>query len=72
MAIRVGISGWRYEPWRGVFYPDDLRQRDELAFASKLFNSIELNGSFYSLQRPEYYARWRDETPNGFVFASMW
>ncbi len=69
MAIRVGISGWRYEPWRGVFYPDDLRQRDELAFASKLFNSIELNGSFYSLQRPEYYARWRDETPDGFVFA---
>ncbi len=69
MAIRVGISGWRYEPWRGVFYPDDLRQRDELAFASKLFNSIELNGSFYSLQRPEYYTRWRDETPDGFVFA---
>lgn len=69
MSIRVGISGWRYQPWRGVFYPDELRQRDELAFASKLFNSIELNGSFYSLQRPEYYTRWRDETPNGFVFA---
>jgi uncharacterized protein YecE (DUF72 family) len=67
--VRVGISGWRYEPWRGVFYPEGLRQRDELAFASRKFSTIEINGSFYSLQRPEYYQRWHDETPEGFVFA---
>lgn len=68
-AIRVGISGWRYKPWRKVFYPERLPQRAELAFASQHFRSIELNGSFYSLQRPEYYAQWYDETPAGFVFA---
>ena len=67
--IRIGISGWRYEPWRGVFYPKDLPQRDELAFASRAFSTIEINGSFYSLQRPEYYQRWHDETPPGFVFS---
>jgi uncharacterized protein YecE (DUF72 family) len=67
--IRIGISGWRYPPWRGVFYPKDLVQRDELAYASRHFPTIELNGSFYSLQRPESYARWRDATPRGFVFA---
>lgn len=67
--IRIGISGWRYPPWRGVFYPKDLVQRDELAYASRHFPSIELNGSFYSLQRPESYARWREQTPRGFVFA---
>jgi uncharacterized protein YecE (DUF72 family) len=68
-CVRIGISGWRYEPWRGVFYPDGLRHDDELAFASRRFSSIEINGSFYSLQRPEYYQRWYDETPQGFVFA---
>jgi uncharacterized protein YecE (DUF72 family) len=67
-AIRVGLSGWRYPPWRGVFYPKGLPQRRELAYASRRFSSIEINGSFYSLQRPEYYARWRDETPDDFVF----
>lgn len=67
--IRIGISGWRYPPWRGVFYPKDLVQRDELSYASRHFPSIELNGSFYSLQRPESYARWREATPPGFVFA---
>ena len=67
--IRIGISGWRYPPWRGVFYPKELVQRDELAYASRQFPSIELNGSFYSLQRPESYARWREATPRGFVFA---
>lgn len=66
---RIGISGWRYPPWRGKFYPRDLVQRDELRFASRHFASIELNGSFYSLQRPQSYARWRAETPRGFVFA---
>ncbi|MGH8214353.1 MAG: DUF72 domain-containing protein [Rhodanobacteraceae bacterium] len=67
--IRIGISGWRYPPWRGVFYPNDLVQRDELSYASRHFPSIELNGSFYSLQRPESWARWREATPPGFVFA---
>jgi uncharacterized protein YecE (DUF72 family) len=67
--IRVGISGWRYPGWRGVFYPDGLPQRQELAFAARHFDSIELNGSFYSLQRPELYTRWYEETPPGFVFA---
>ena len=68
-AIRIGLSGWRYPPWRGVFYPDDLPQRRELEYASQRFSTIEINGSFYSLQRPEYYARWRDETPEGFLFS---
>jgi len=67
--IRIGISGWRYEPWRGVFYPPTLRQHDELAYASRRLSSIEINGSFYSLQRPEYYAQWHDDTPPGFVFS---
>jgi uncharacterized protein YecE (DUF72 family) len=68
-TVRIGISGWRYEPWRGVFYPPTLRQQDELAYASRRLSTIEINGSFYSLQRPEYYAQWRDETPPGFVFS---
>ncbi|HET6802708.1 MAG TPA: DUF72 domain-containing protein [Casimicrobiaceae bacterium] len=68
-AIRIGISGWRYPPWRGVFYPSGLAQRRELEYASHRFATIEINGSFYSLQRPEHYARWRDETPEGFVFS---
>jgi uncharacterized protein YecE (DUF72 family) len=68
-TVRIGISGWRYEPWRGVFYPKDLPQKDELTYASRRLTSIEINGSFYSMQRPEYYARWRDETPDGFVFS---
>src|SRR3546814_8911487 len=59
----IGISGWRYAPWRGVFYPKGLTQDQELAFASRQFGGIELNGSFYSLQRPEYYARWYAQTP---------
>ena len=66
---RVGISGWRYPPWRKVFYPDGLPQRAELEYASGRLNSIEINGSFYSLQRPSSYQRWHDETPDGFVFA---
>lgn len=68
-TVRIGISGWRYAPWRGVFYPAGLAQRRELEFASRMLPTIEINGSFYSLQRPEFYARWRDETPPGFVFA---
>ena len=67
--VRIGISGWRYAPWRGVFYPQGLPQRSELAFASRMLPTIEINGSFYSLQRPESYAAWHAETPPGFVFA---
>jgi uncharacterized protein YecE (DUF72 family) len=68
-AVRIGISGWRYEPWRGDFYPADLVQDRELDYASRRFNSIELNGTFYSLQRPGYFAAWRDATPPGFLFS---
>ena len=67
--IRIGISGWRYGGWRGSFYPKGLRQRDELSYAAGHFDTIEINGTHYSLQRPEYFAQWRDETPDGFVFA---
>ena len=67
--IRIGISGWRYPPWRGTFYPEGLPQRRELEYASRHAATIEINGSFYSLQRPEFYARWRDETPDNFVFS---
>ena len=67
--IHIGISGWRYEPWRGVFYPEDLRQDDELAFASRALSSIELNGSFYALQKPDSYAKWYQATPKKFIFS---
>ena len=66
---RIGISGWRYAPWRGEFYPPGLPERDELAFAAERFPTIELNGSFYSLQKPEYYERWYQQVPDDFVFA---
>lgn len=69
MSIRIGISGWRYPPWRGVFYPPALAQRRELEYASNCFSSVELNGSFYSLQTPASYAAWHDSTPADFVFA---
>jgi uncharacterized protein YecE (DUF72 family) len=65
----VGTSGWRYPPWRGTFYPQGLVQRLELAHLSRCVSSIEINGSFYSLQRPEYYRTWAAQTPDGFVFA---
>ena len=67
--LRIGISGWRYEPWRGTFYPKKLAQRRELEYASRQLNSIEINGTFYSLQTPTSYRRWADETPDDFVFA---
>ena len=66
---RVGISGWRYPSWRGDFYPVGLPQRSELAYVAERLSSVEINGSFYSLQRPTSYRRWYDETPPGFVFA---
>ncbi|HEU4850692.1 MAG TPA: DUF72 domain-containing protein [Telluria sp.] len=68
--IYIGISGWRYVPWRGVFYPEDLAQHRELEYASRQLPTIEINGSFYSLQKPESYAAWYDATPSGFVFSS--
>ncbi|NQE51070.1 DUF72 domain-containing protein [Herbaspirillum rubrisubalbicans] len=67
--IWIGISGWRYAPWRGSFYPKGLRQDDELHYASRVLPSIELNGSFYALQRPESYQRWYQQTPPGFLFS---
>ena len=66
---RIGISGWRYEPWRKIFYPADLTQDRELEFASRAFPTIEINGSFYSLQSPQSYAAWYRETPADFVFS---
>ena len=65
----MGISGWVYPPWRGAFYPKGLRQADELAYAAAHVTSIEVNGSFYSLQPPANWRRWRDATPDGFVLA---
>lgn len=67
--IRIGISGWRYAPWRKHFYPAGLVQRRELEYASRAVNSIEINGSFYALQTPERYANWHNETPDDFVFS---
>lgn len=67
--VRIGISGWRYAPWRGVFYPRGLRQKDELRFAAARFRSVEVNGTFYALQRPESFAAWAAETPEDFLFA---
>ena len=67
--LRIGISGWTYPPWRGVFYPKGLAQNRELEFASRQHNSIEINGSFYSLQRPSSYESWYAETPTGFIFS---
>ncbi len=67
--MRIGISGWRYRGWRGDFYPKGLVQREELTYAAQRFSSVEINGSFYSLQRPSSYALWSEQTPDDFVFA---
>jgi uncharacterized protein YecE (DUF72 family) len=68
-VIRIGTSGWAYKHWRRAFYPRGLRQRDELAYIAQHFNSVELNGSFYSLQRADSYRAWYEQTPADFVFA---
>jgi uncharacterized protein YecE (DUF72 family) len=68
-AARIGISGWTYPPWRGVFFPRGWPQKRELEFASRQVNSIEINGTFYSLQRPESYRAWHTATPEDFVFS---
>jgi uncharacterized protein YecE (DUF72 family) len=67
--IRVGIGGWTYAPWRGVFYPKGLKQADELSYASRHLTSIEINGTFYRTQSAASFKSWRDETPEDFVFA---
>lgn len=67
--VRIGISGWRYAGWRGVFYPKGLVQRRELAFAASVFDTVEINGTFYALQRPKSFATWEQETPEDFVFS---
>ena len=67
--IRTGISGWTYPPWRKVFYPSGLAHARELGYAASKLTSIEINGSFYALQKPTSYQKWYDETPDGFVFS---
>jgi uncharacterized protein YecE (DUF72 family) len=68
-TIRIGISGWSYSGWRGSFYPTGLRHSDELSYPSCQVDTIEINGTHYSLQHPDSFARWYEETPEGFVFA---
>lgn len=67
-GFHIGISGWTYPPWRDAFYPSGLTQRQELAYCSRHFNSLEINGSFYALQRPASYRSWYEQTPENFVF----
>ncbi|MGH8165024.1 MAG: DUF72 domain-containing protein, partial [Rhodanobacteraceae bacterium] len=68
-SIYVGVGGWTYEPWRGMFYPDKLPQGRELEYAASQLTSIEINGTYYGSQKPESFAKWHDETPDGFVFS---
>ncbi len=67
--VRVGIGGWTYEPWRGTFYPAGLKHAEELAYASRHLGTIEINGTFYRTQSADSFAKWRDATPDDFVFA---
>jgi uncharacterized protein YecE (DUF72 family) len=67
--IRIGMSGWRFDGWRGTFYPEKLPQKRELDFAAQHLNSIEINGTFYSMQKPESFKSWSEETPDDFVFS---
>lgn len=66
--IRAGIGGWTYKPWRGTFYPEGLRQADELSYAAGRLGAIEINGTYYRLQKPESFAKWHDAAPEGFKF----
>ena len=68
-TVRIGISGWTYPPWRGVFYPKGLPQKRELEYAASQFSSLEINGTFYGMQRPDAFADWADRAPDDFVFA---
>src|SRR5258706_4524013 len=67
--IRIGVGGWTFEPWRGVFYPEGLTHKRELEFASRALTSIEINGTYYSTFKPDSWRKWHDETPEDFVFA---
>lgn len=67
--IHIGIGGWDYDPWRGTFYPQGLAKTKQLHFASRQLTAIEINATFYKLQRPELFERWAAEVPDGFVFA---
>jgi uncharacterized protein YecE (DUF72 family) len=67
--IRIGIGGWSYEPWRGTFYPDKLPQKRELDYASRRLTSIEINATYYRAQKPDTFVKWRDETPDDFLFS---
>ena len=67
-VVRIGVGGWIFEPWRGVFYPDGLPQKDELAYMSQCLTAIEINSTYYGSQKPETFRKWADQTPDGFVF----
>lgn len=67
-TVRVGIGGWDYDPWRETFYPADVKKKNALAYASSQVTAIEINGTYYRTQKPESFAKWRDETPDDFVF----
>lgn len=67
-SIRVGVGGWTFEPWRGVFYPQGLKHKDELAYMVSRLTAIEINATYYSLQTPRTFAKWREATPEGFKF----
>ena len=67
--IGIGVGGWTFEPWRGVFYPEGLTQKRELEFATRKLTSIEINGTYYSTFKPDSWSKWRDETPDDFVFS---
>src|SRR5436305_2467612 len=68
-SIYIGIGGWTFEPWRGVFYPEKLAHAKELGYASRHVTSIEINGTYYGSQKPESFRKWAAETPDGFVFS---
>ncbi len=68
-TVRAGIGGWTFEPWRGTFYPEKLSQAKELTYAAQQLTTIEVNGTYYSTQSPKTFAKWRSETPEGFVFS---
>jgi uncharacterized protein YecE (DUF72 family) len=67
--IRIGVSGWTYRPWRGNFYPEGLKQKDELGYAARQFNALEINGTFYGMQVPQSFINWAHAAPTGFVYA---
>jgi len=67
-AVRIGVGGWTFAPWRGVFYPDRLPQKDELNYMSRRLGCIEINATYYGSQKPESYRKWAKDTPDGFVF----